>query len=285
MSDFTKNNVQERTDVKAYQTVKENDAYKEASSAAAEFSTYKESADDEANRSGSINQEKKKNALSSLTTGVVTAIAAASIGITSLVNVSMNAQFKSVDYQDGKIKYTINVEDKTDKESLLLTLTKDGEAVYTKELPNTVSDGNINGTIELDDGLVESVEQINENGVSLRLTLSGDVGLSVVRDFDSYLIKIDRVESRFDSVTGACHCGEDGYYYFRMNFRDDLGSFDSFEARIEDRYGNSSECTFSDNLHDEQKIFVLNLQGSEATLILTYLANGEPQTQMIDIKI
>ena len=86
------------------------------------------------------------------------------------------------------------------------------------------------------------------------------------------MVKIDKMTSRFDDVEGYCNCGVDGYYYFKMNFEDDGGLFSNFEAYIIDDFYDESDttgekekhiayCTFSDNLHEYQKIFVDNLKG------------------------
>ena len=55
-----------------------------------------------------------------LTGAFVTAGAAAAFGVTTLINVSMSADFLKAEYQDGHISYEINVKDMTNKQTLML---------------------------------------------------------------------------------------------------------------------------------------------------------------------
>ena len=107
-----------------------------------------------------------------------------------------------------------------------------------------------------------------------------------IRDsFDRYRLEISSLTSVFNLVTHRCNCSEDGYYYFKMDFVDDYGLFTDFNAYIIDAGGNEFKCELSDNLHEEQKIYVRTARGGKGKLIIEYLANGEKQVIELEIVI
>ena len=266
--------------VSEYIRVDENTDYAEtlAQSEYVDYREFIESDDDPYNRSR-INREKKNQAMTQLTGGMVATIAAVAVGVTNLINVNLNASFNDVQYTDGAITYEVAVEDVKEDNKLNLYFYDGDELVETYVLSDEDGDGLIAGEIPLDTADIEN--RLAADGtvsIPYRLTLKGEVGLDVERAFDSYLVKIDKMVSRFDGLEGNCQCSVDGCYHFKMNFEDDGGLFSDFTAEIRDSFGNVAVCTFNENLHTEQKIFVGNLRGTNATLVVTYLADGQPMT-------
>jgi len=285
MDEFDRNQAPEANEVPEYQVQKDNTVAPE-SNATDEYKTYDEFTDNEGKHFESgIKKEKKNTALSSLSVGVVSSIAAVAVGITSMLNVSMKANFNDVAYQDGMINYEVAVENMTEDESLYAKLySMEDELLFETTLTDDDGDGIIQSWIEINSYDLETLlPQVGK--LEYRLNLSADVGLDVERKFDSFVIEIESASSNFESVTGQCHCQEDGCFHFNLNFTDDLRIFDNFEAQIEDEYGNISKCTFTDNLHEEQTIFVNSLKGSKGTLTVNYTADGKPQTVSINISM
>ena len=273
--------------VSEYITVGESTDYAESLSQS-EYTEYREfiDADDDPYNRSRINREKKNQAMSQLTGGMVATIAAVAVGVTNLINVNLNASFSDVQYTDGAITYEVAVEDAKEDNKLNLYFYDGDELVETYELIDEDGDGLIAGAIALDTADIET-RLAADGSVSIpyRLTLKGEVGLAVERAFDSYLVKIDKMVSEFDGLEGECRCSVDGCYHFRMNFEDDGGLFSDFAAEIRDSYGNAAQCVFTENLLEEQTIFVGNMRGTNATLVVTYLADGNPMSVEAEITI
>ncbi|MBQ9513691.1 MAG: hypothetical protein IJR66_01745 [Clostridia bacterium] len=232
------------------------------------------------------NKSKRQTAITGLVGSLVTVISAAVFGITTLLNVKMNAEFAEVAFVDGAINYEIQVADMTEKETLNLYL-YDGEELvegYPVPVIDEDNDGTVSGTIIIPQ---EEIQEKIDNGgeAKYRLSLKGNVGLTVERSFDSYVLKATLVNSHFDDVEGHCQCAVDGYYYFTMNFSDDNQVFTDFSAYIEDEFGNRADCVFNDDLHSEQRVFINNLKGAKAKLYINYCKDGEPTVKVIDITI
>lgn len=231
-------------------------------------------------------QKSRNRAMSVLTSSLVGVVGVVVAGMTNLLNVKMKAEFDEVEYRDGKIVYSINVTDITEKEYLIIYPERDTKKLDPIKLIDKDGDCVIKGEFEVDKEYIEFQQSHYDNiNIKYVLNLRGLVGLDVERLFDRYVVSIDKYTSHFDEVTGHCECGVDGYYYFTMSFEDDGGLFSEFEAYIvDDLYENAREeekehhiakCTFSDNLHDEQRIFVHNLQGSYGKLVIKYNKDGE----------
>ena len=227
----------------------------------------------------------RNKAMSVLTSSLVGVVGLVVAGMTNLVNIKFKAKFNDVEYRDGQIHYSIDVKDMTEKEYLIIYQSRDTIDLEPVRLEDEDGDGLITGAIDVDKEYIEKQFENKENAkVRYVLNLRGMVGLDVERLFDRYVVKIDKFTSNFEDVEGYCNCGVDGYYYFTMNFKDDGGLFSNFEAYIlDDFYESASEqdkakhisyCTFSDNLHEEQRIFVLDLQGSRGTLVIKYNKDG-----------
>lgn len=254
-----------------------------------EFQPAGEFADQQEQSTQSRGRTSRQQALSALSGGLAATIAAVAVGITGLLNVGMNAKFvdDGTRFSDGNIQYEITVNDMTDKETLSAYFYDGDDLVEVIPLTDEDGDGHISGTIALDSAAIEQKLGQSDNAtITYRLTLKGMVGLNVERTFDSYVLKIDEIHSKFEQVSGYCRCAVDGYYHFTMDFEDDKGIFTDFSAYIIDSFNNRVDCKFTDNLHEEQKIYIGNtLKGSSATLYITYLADGEEQIIQEDISI
>ena len=75
-----------------------------------------------------------------------------------------------------------------------------------------------------------------------------------------------RQEVRF--VEWECHCAQDGYFYFEMDYLDEAGTWTGFKAVLQDEYGNVAECEFVNA--ETQRLDVENcyLRGEVATLTI-----------------
>ena len=237
----------------------------------------------------------RKKLLRILTGSLVTAGAASAFGITTLINVDMSASFNNVVYQDGSINFEFNTKNVKEDSVLLLHFSegdKEIEVYDYSEQAYTSKDGIIKGNITLSSELLDSFNtKLAEKNtdVTFELTLTGDVGLDVIRTFDSYKVQFYHTESVFEKVEGECHCGEDGYYYFTLIYSDDYGIFEGFKAYIEDAQGNKFECLDlnDNNAHEQHRISVVNAASSACTLVVTYYVKGEiqPRTVVTNINL
>ena len=268
-------------------TVKEN-LFALENKAVAESVTVKENLDTTQNKPevGKFNKAKKNKALGALSASLVGTIALVLTTMTSLVNVKMKASFNEVTYEDGLLKYSINIKDMTEKETLTLYPSRDNKAMEKISLVDDDGDGLIEGSIMLDKEYIHHKLESGDNvNIKYVLNLKGMVGLDIERAFDRWVVRIDKQTSKFENVSYHCECGVDGYFYFTMNFEDDNQLFTDFEAWIEDAFYEDAvttaekaqhiaKCTFTENLHDEQKIFVDGLTGSAGKLFIKYNLDG-----------
>lgn len=238
-------------------------------------------------RTQKFNKDKKDRALGVLSASLVGTIALVLTTMTSLVNVKMKAEFEDVTYEDGVLKYSVNVKNMTEKETLMIYPSRDNKSFERIDLVDDDGDGLVQGEIKIDKEYVAERLASGDNvNVKYVLNLKGDVGLDIEREFDRWVVRIDKQTSKFENVEYHCECGVDGYFYFTMNFEDDNQLFTDFEAWIEDafyedattdlgREQHIAKCTFTENLHDEQRIFVDHLTGSAGKLFIKYKSNGE----------
>lgn len=235
---------------------------------------------------GKLNKAKKSKALGALSASVVGTIALVLTTMTSLVNVKMKAEFEDVEYADGQLKYSINVKDMTEKETLTIYPSRDGKSLEKISLVDDDGDGIIKGALDVDKEYIATRLASGENvNIKYVLNLKGMVGLDIERAFDRWVVRVDKQTSKFEDVSYHCECGVDGYFYFTMNFEDDNALFTDFEAWIEDSFYNDSQgeaeqsshiakCEFTENLHEEQRIFVDGLTGSAGKLFIKYKVEG-----------
>ena len=233
-----------------------------------------------------FNKEKKNKALGALSASLAGTIALVLTTMTNLINVKMKADFEDVVYEDGVIKYSVNVKDMTEKETLMIYPSRDNKVFEKIDLVDDDGDGVVNGEIKLDKEYIADRLASGDNvNVKYVLNLKGMVGLDIERGFDRWVVRIDKQTSKFHDVAYHCECGVDGYFYFTMNFEDDNELFTDFEAWIEDAFyedaittaqkkQHMAKCEFTENLHDEQKIFVDGLTGSAGKLFIKYKSNG-----------
>ena len=237
----------------------------------------------------------RKKLLKILTGSLVTAGAASAFGVTTLINVGMSASFNEVNYQDGCIFFEFNAKNVNEDSVLLLHFLEGDKEIDSydySEQAYTAEDGVVKGNIELSKEMLDSFNtKLAEKNtdVTFELTLTGDVGLDVVRTFDSYKVQFYHAESVFEKVEGECHCGVDGYYYFTLIYSDDYGIFEGFKAYIEDAEGNKFECLDlnDDNAHEQHRISVVDAASSACKLVVTYYVKGEiqPKTVVTNINL
>ena len=225
-----------------------------------------------------INQSKKKKTLAIMTGSLTAVVAGVVLGMTNYLNVRMTANFSNFAYADSTVSCEIKVDGLTEKESINVyvyeenTLVQDGKTILKLE---DFIGGTAYFTYTVDpEHIAELLKTDPDKSIAYRFDLKGIVGLDVERAFDSYVLRIDSVSSVFHGVDCWCTCGIDHCYNFKMNFEDDYNIFYDFEAYIEDSFGNVSECLWETDLHETQKINVLELVGSKATLYISYSVEG-----------
>ena len=224
--------------------------------------------------------------MSTLSAGVVGAVGVAALGITTMINVKMSANFNNVEFVDSSLVLSVDVKEMTSENTLTAYIYEESKQIHSVSLVDEDNDGKIEYTLKLDkEHLADVLGGGGEHEIKYRVDLKGVVGLNVERSFDSYVVRVNRVCSTFNSLYGKCHCKEDGRYHFNIDYEDDFGLIEFKSARIEDNFGNVSYCTFTNNLHEEQTIYVLDLQGSKGTLIVEYTMDGVPQDpQLLDVE-
>jgi len=263
------NKIEEYIPTQDNKIVFENDSAKE-------YITADEIVTDDEKTTISKPQSKKSSTLS-LSASLTAAISAAVVGMTTLMNVNLDATFdeENCGYYDGKIELTINVEELTDDVSLNSYVYEDGKLIDTIELKDEDGDQIIKITIPIDQESVQAKLDAGDNvSVKYKVDLKGEVGLNVSRSFDSYTVKIEKFKSVINSVDMYCSCGVDGYYNFKVDYDDPFGKFSEFKAYIEDGNGNKSYCQFTSNYHDWQHIYVNSLVGSSCKFYLSYMVDG-----------
>lgn len=296
MKDEFNKDLNEFTPIKENEVAKENIAAKENITAKenVEAKEFTDPIAENSKEQAEIEKAKKdkKTKTLSLMTGSLTAIVGAVIiGMTNYMNVRMNLSFSKFEYVDSTINYEIKVDDMTAKETIKLYVYEENVLVDNKPIEyvfDDVDEGKITATFTVDpEHIKDLLTKDPDHSIAYRFDLKGIVGLNVERAFDSYVLKIDEVKSEFDigNIDYWCSCGVDHCYNFWMHFSDDFGKYSDFEAFIEDEFGNISYCEWTDNIHDAQKINVLNMVGSAATLTISFQVEGEAERTVITQKI
>ena len=229
----------------------------------------------------------RDRAMSVMTSSLVGVIGIAVVGMTNLLNVKFKAEYESFELRlaENRVVYSIKVKDMTEKEYLMIYPERDGLKLESQrfELSDVNSEGYIKGEYTLDADYIASHKN---KKIDYKFRLRGLVGLDVERLFDNYDVTIKNFSYSFNGVSGHCTCSVDGYYHFTMDYKDEGGLLTDFEAYIVDSFYDSVEeedkvnhiayCTFNDDLHSEQKIFIGNLEGSKGRLFVKYKsADGE----------
>ena len=234
----------------------------------------------------------RNKAMAALTSSLVGVVGLVVAGMTNLVNIKFKLKYKEAEYIDSQFVFTVDVQNMTEKEQVVIYQYRNGNLINsTTYKVDDVVNGEIRGSIPVDKEYIE--QQLEENGninIDCEFVLRGLIGLDVERWFGTFEHTIDKYTSYFNGAEGYCNCGVDGYYYFTMNFEDDHGLFSEFEAYIiDDLYNDASDDDKPNhisywkpngNLHDEQRIFVLDLEGSTGTLVIKYSKQGESEKVM-----
>lgn len=222
----------------------------------------------------------RNKAMSVLTSSLVGVVGVVVAGMTNLLNVKFKAEFDLVELRlsEDRILYSINVKDMTEKEYLIIYPERDGAKLDSFELVDEDNDGVIKGEFPLDR---EYIDNHKNQTVKYVFNLRGLVGLDVERLFDRYVVNVKNYEVKLPGLKNLhCECNNDGHFYFTIDYEDEGGLLKDFEAYITDSfYEGASEasrpnhisyCTFNDNLHSEQRIYVGSLQGSNGRLFVKY---------------
>jgi len=211
-------------------------------------------------------QRKERRAIQTFSGSLIGVVAAATVGITSLVNVTMKASFvdDKMIYRDGTLYYEVEATDMTEKETLTLYMYDNGEQINSFNLVDDDKDGIIDGEIKLDNEAIQAKLEADPDGlITYDFSLKGVVGLDVERSFDNYKLEIQYAAAEIIDVERKCNCGTTGYYNFKVNFNDPFGTFFNFYATMttKDSQGNDIVrcCEWSDNPHDWQGIYVADL--------------------------
>ena len=293
MDEFKKD-VPENSFFKENELEKENQVFKEnvpakENTEAKEYSDSNLSYEEQVKKS-KIDQNKKKKALGILTGSLTAIIAGTVFGMTNYLNVKMTANISNFVYEDSKVSCLINVQDMTDKETLNMYVYEDNNLVDGGKNIYKVDDfveNKLPFVYLIDpDHIKELLKTAPNKQVIYRFDLKGVVGLNVEREYDSYILKIDEVkQSEEIKVTGECTCSIDHCYNFTLDFVDSYNLYYDFEAYIEDSFGNTSYCSWENDVHETQKINVLDLVGSKATLHISYSCKGQEERIKIDQEI
>jgi len=210
------------------------------------------------------------------------------IGTSGLVNIDMDGKIESLLFQDNKIVYDVNVSD-VEKGNTMYFEIYEGKAskpLTTKEILSDVKEslnGEVKGTFDIDDLNIE--EKLKEvDSLTYTFHLCGNTGL-VNRTYDSYVLEINQYKSEFRSISYKNDYSGSGYFLFWLDFDDDYQIFTDFTAFIVDSAGVRRDCLFTDNLHEEQKIFILDLAAGPAHFEVAFKNNKEDYVASYDITI
>ena len=151
------------------------------------------------------------------------------------------------------------------------SLSYDIDASCNEPLVLSVYNDFYNFSISLENGSnVGEVEGLTENmNYTFVITYKGLISDAVAYQNVIKTLAPIRV-TEFYEVAWECRCAVDGYLYFLMSFDDDFGYWSSFTASLTDDFGNVSYCDFTDDLHKDQKIPIVNYDGNGSELLGTH---------------
>ena len=210
------------------------------------------------------------------------------IGTSGLVNINMDGHIESLIFQDNKIVYDVSVSDVEKGNTMYFEIYegKSSKVSLTKEILTDVKEpltGKISGAFEVDE-LKIGDKLKTEESLSYTFHLCGNTGL-VNRTYHSFVLEINSFESIFRSVSYRSDYANSGTFKFLMDFSDDYGIFTDFEASLKDSDGKIKKCVFTDNLHDEQSISILDMAGGDAYFELSFNSNGTKETYGYEVLI
>lgn len=210
------------------------------------------------------------------------------IGTSGLVNINMDGKIEKLEFQDNHIVYEVNVSDVEKGNTMYFEIYEGtaSNALTTKEIITDVEEtinGPYSGILDtLDLNIEEKLK--TKDSVSFTFRLCGNTGL-VNRTYDSMILEVNQYESVFRSVSYMSDFENSGCFLFEMDFQDDYGIFTDFDAFIKDSDGVISKCSFTDNLHDQQRISIIHLAGGEAYFELSFNSNGTKETYSYVVQI
>ncbi len=217
------------------------------------------------------------SAVAGAATAAATAVAAI-VGVVAFFNADLvntadvNLNVNSISVLDTSLSYDI---DASCNEPLVLSVYND---FYNYSI--TLENGSNVGEV---DGLTENMNY------TFVITYKGLISDAVAyRNVVKTLAPIRVTE--FYEVAWECRCAVDGYFYFLMSFDDDFGYWSNFTATLTDDFSNVSYCTFTEDLHREQKIPIVNydgegneLLGTHAVLEITCVSKEDEQEKTITL--
>ncbi len=200
---------------------------------------------------------------------VVAAVGTVAIATTVTNKVNLDIAFDDFVVTDTSIEYGVNV---SDYEATELTL-------------QIINDFTLRSVEIVDNYVSGSFEELSPNmSYTIQVVMPGVLGSDKVLAYQSIntLSTADYKTARFVDIKTECKCHVDGYFYFTMNFIDNVNSYSDFEAYLEDESGNTSYCEWNENYHAEQKIAVLDttITGDRATLYI-YCYNNESNERIL----
>lgn len=207
------------------------------------------------------------------------------IGTSGLVNMNMDGKIESLLFQDNKIVYDVNVSD-VEKGNTMFFEIYEGKAskpLTTKEILGDVKEslnGQVKGMFDIDDlNIGEKLKEVDS--LTYTFHLCGNTGL-VNRTYDSYVLEINQYKSEFRSISYKSDYSNSGNFLFWLDFQDDYQIFTDFEAFLVDSEGVRRDCIFTDNLHEQQSIFILDLAAGPAHFEVSFKINQEEQVISYD---
>lgn len=192
----------------------------------------------------------------------ITIVAAVTIVVPATTSSKLTIKFSDAIVTDTTISYEVLIDGDTDLD-LYVLVSND----FTKrKMPIT---GNLTE---------QTVENLKPNmKYKISVMSDGTLSDSVLAEMEVKTLSIEDYRlSRFNGCKTECRCHIDGYFYFTMDFVDNIGSFTDFEATLTDTNNNVSNCEFNYDLHAEQKISVkeAGLTGNSGTLLITCLVTN-----------
>ena len=203
------------------------------------------------------------------------------IGTSGLVNINMDGKIESLTFVDNQIIYEVDVSDVEKGNTMYFEIYegKSSKVSLTKEILRDVKEsltGKISGSFGVSElNIGEKLK--TEESLSYTFHLCGNTGL-VNRTYHSFVLEINSFESIFKSISYRSDYANTGTFKFLMDFKDDYGIFTDFNAYIKDADGKIRNCDFTDNLHEEQSILILDMAGGEAYFEVSFNSNGTKET-------
>ncbi len=237
----------------------------------------------ESNDNATQIKPRKRSIATVAATAVVGLVGIGVIASSGLINLTMDGEINEISYVDNKLVYDVNVKDVNKDNSIYFEIYDDNKSIMKYNIIENVKfDGNKKGEFSLEE--LDILNMDLSEPVSYKIRLKGDTGL-IDRTYDSWILELSGVESEFNNVNLICDCKNSGYLLIDLDFKDDYGVFSNFSATLTDSAGTIREVEFTSNLHETQKVFVLDMAGGEATFVLNYWQNDTLKTRVNKVNI